>query len=164
MTDHPPAAARSWPPLVVASSVPAWIRARDFGLTLLMWALFAIMLETEFELFFGHYLRRLGLVDLESEANWLEFFQALLPFVLIALVLVLLLIVAALFSLRRTAISRRMPQPESLTIAEETARVGMTETELAAAREMRVVVVHIDPDGRHRVKAHGQAATEARTD
>ena len=151
MTDRSPAAPGAWPPLVVASSVPVWIRARDFALTLLMWVLFAIMLETEFELFFGHYLRRLGLVELESEANWLEFFQALLPFVLIALVLVLLLVVAALFSLRRAAISLRMAQPKPLTIAEETARVGMTETELAAARKLRVVVVHIDADGRYRV-------------
>ena len=151
MIDRPPAAARPWPPLVVASSVPAWIKLRDFGLTLLMWVLFAIMLETEFELFFGHHLSRLGLGDFKSEANWLEFFQALLPFVLISLVLVLLLTVAALFSLRRAAVSRRMAQPKPLTIAEETARVGMTETELAAARKLRVVVVHIDADGRHRM-------------
>src|SRR5215813_8805766 len=143
MTDRSPAAAKPWPPLVVATSVPTWIRVRDFALTLLMWVLFGIMLETEFELFFAHYLNRLGLGDFKSDANWLEFFRDLLPFLLIALGLVLALIVAALFSLRRAAISRRMAQPKTLTIAEERARVGLDETELLAARETRVVVVQI---------------------
>jgi tetratricopeptide (TPR) repeat protein len=51
-------AAKPWPPLIVADHTPRWVRWRDFALTLMMWILFAIMLETEFELFVGPHLER----------------------------------------------------------------------------------------------------------
>jgi endonuclease/exonuclease/phosphatase family metal-dependent hydrolase len=119
-----------------------------------MWLLFAIMLETEFELFFGHYLQRLGWGDFNSEGRWPEFFQALRPFVQVALVLVSLLLAAGLLTLRRVARGRTLPQPAPLTAGDEARRVGMDEAELIAARELRVVVVHIDADGRYRVEPH----------
>ena len=105
MTDRPVVAPVPWPPLIVASTKPTFVKVRDTALTLLMWLLFAILLETEFEMFFGHYLQRLGLGDFDLEGRWwLEFFQALRPFVQVALVLVsLLLLVAGLLTLRRVA-------------------------------------------------------------
>ena len=152
MTDQPLAPPKVWPPLIVASTKPTWVKVRDIALTLLMWVLFAIMLETEFELFFGHYLQRLGLGDFDSEGRWPEFFQALRPFVQVALVLVSLLLVAGLLTLRRVARGRRLPQPAPLTAGDEARRVGMDEAGLIAARELRIVVVHIEPDGKHRIE------------
>ncbi len=143
-----------WPPLIVASTKPTWVKVRDVALTLLMWLLFAIMLETEFELFFGHYLERMGLGDFDTEGRWLEFFNALRPFVQVALVLVSLLLVAGLLTLRRVARGRKLPQPAPLTADDEARRVGMDEAELIAARELRGVVVHIDADGKYRVEPH----------
>ena len=154
MTDRPVVERVPWPPLVVASTKPTLVKVRDIALTLLMWVLFAIMLETEFELFFGHYLERLGLGDFNSEGRWPEFFDALRPFVQVALVLVSLLLVAGLLTLRRVARGRMLPQPAPLTAGDEARRVGMDEAELIAARELRVVVVHIDADGRYRVEPH----------
>ena len=152
MTDRPVVKPVPWPPLIVASTKPTLVKARDFALTLFMWLLFAIMLETEFELFFGHYLQRIGLGDFDSQGRWPEFFQALRPFVQVALVLVSLLLVAGLLTLRRVARGRILPQPAPLTAGDEAERVGMDEAELIAARELRVVVVHIDADGKYRVE------------
>jgi poly-beta-1,6-N-acetyl-D-glucosamine biosynthesis protein PgaD len=154
MTDRPVVAPVPWPPLIVASTKPTFVKVRDTALTLLMWLLFAILLETEFEMFFGHYLQRLGLGDFDSEGRWLEFFQALRPFVQVALVLVSLLLVAGLLTLRRVARGRKLPQPAPLTAGDEARRVGLDEAELIAARELRVVVVHIDGDGKYRVEPH----------
>jgi poly-beta-1,6-N-acetyl-D-glucosamine biosynthesis protein PgaD len=154
MTDRPVVAPVPWPPLIVASTKPTFVKVRDTALTLLMWLLFAILLETEFEMFFGHYLQRLGLGDFDSEGRWLEFFQALRPFIQVALVLVSLLLVAGLLTLRRVARGRKLPQPAPLTAGDEARRVGMDEAELIAARELRVVVVHIDGDGKYRVEPH----------
>jgi poly-beta-1,6-N-acetyl-D-glucosamine biosynthesis protein PgaD len=154
MTDRPVVAPVPWPPLIVASTKPTFVKVRDTALTLLMWLLFAILLETEFEMFFGHYLQRLGLGDFDSEGRWLEFFQALRPFVQVALVLVSLLLVAGLLTLRRVARGRKLPQPAPLTAGDEARRVGMDKAELIAARELRVVVVHIDGDGKYRVEPH----------
>jgi hypothetical protein len=109
MTDQPLAPPKVWPPLIVASTKPTWVKVRDIALTLLMWVLFAIMLETEFEMFFGRNLARLGLSDFDSEWNWPEFFQALRPFVQVALVLVSVLVVASLLTLRRVARGRSRP-------------------------------------------------------
>lgn len=154
MTDRPVVAPVPWPPLIVASTKPTFVKVRDTALTLLMWLLFAILLETEFEMFFGHYLQRLGLGDFDSEGRWLEFFQALRPFIQVALVLVSLLLVAGLLTLRRVARGRKLPQPAPLTAGDEARRVGLDEAELIAARELRVVVVHIDGDGKYRVEPH----------
>jgi poly-beta-1,6-N-acetyl-D-glucosamine biosynthesis protein PgaD len=154
MTDRPVVAPVPWPPLIVASTKPTFVKVRDTALTLLMWLLFAILLETEFEMFFGHYLQRLGLGDFDSEGRWLEFFQALRPFIQVALVLVSLLLVAGLLTLRRVARGRKLPQPAPLTAGDEARRVGMDKAELIAARELRVVVVHIDGDGKYRVEPH----------
>jgi hypothetical protein len=154
MTDRPMVERVPWPPLIVASTKPTLVKVRDIALTLLMWLLFAIMLETEFELFFGHYLKRMGLGDFDTEGRWLEFFDALRPFVQVALVLVSLLLVAGLLTLRRVARGRVLPQPAPLTASDEARRVGMDEAELIAARELRVVVVHIDADGKYRVEPH----------
>ncbi len=152
MTDQPLAPPKVWPPLIVASTKPTWVTVRDVALTLLMWVLFAIMLETEFELFFGHYLQRMGLGDFDSEGRWPEFFQALRPFVQVALVLVSLLLIAGLLTLRRVARGRRLAQPAPLTAGDEARRVGMDEARLIASRELRIVVVHIEPDGKHRIE------------
>jgi poly-beta-1,6-N-acetyl-D-glucosamine biosynthesis protein PgaD len=152
MTDRPVVAPVPWPPLIVASTKPTFVKVRDTALTLLMWLLFAILLETEFEMFFGHYLQRLGLGDFDSEGRWLEFFQALRPFVQVALVLVSLLLVAGLLTLRRVARGRRLPQPAPLAAGDEARRVSLDEAELIAARELRVVVVHIEPNGKHRIE------------
>ena len=154
MTDRPVVAPVPWPPLIVASTKPTFVKVRDTALTLLMWLLFAILLETEFEMFFGHYLQRLGLGDFDSEGRWPEFFQALRPFIQVALVLVSLLLVAGLLTLRRVARGRKLPQPAPLTAGDEARRVGMDEAELIAARELRVVVVHIDGDGKYLVEPH----------
>jgi len=150
VTDSP--TVKAWPPLIIASNKPTWVKVRDVALTLMMWVVFAIMLETEFELFFGHYLNRLGLGEFDTEGRWLEFFHALRPFVQLALVLVTLLLVAALLTLRRIRRARALSQPAPLELAAEARRVGMAEAELIAARELRVVVVHIEPDGKHRIE------------
>jgi poly-beta-1,6-N-acetyl-D-glucosamine biosynthesis protein PgaD len=154
MTDRPVVAPVPWPPLIVASTKPTFVKVRDIALTLLMWLLFAILLETEFEMFFGHYLQQLGLGDFDSEGRWLEFFHALRPFIQVALMLVSLLLVAGLLTLRRVARGRMLPQPAPLTAGDEARRVGMDEAELIAARELRVVVVHIDGDGKYLVEPH----------
>ena len=154
MMDRPVVESVAWPPLIVAGTKPTSVKVRDVALTLFMWVLFAIILETEFELFFGRYLERMGLGDFNTEGRWLEFFDALRPFVQVALVLVSLLLVAGLFTLRRVARGRVLPQPAPLATSDEARRVGMDEAELIAARELRVVVVHIEADGRYRVEPH----------
>jgi hypothetical protein len=70
----------------------------------------------------------------------------------VALVLVSLLLVAGLLTLRRVARGRRLAQPAALTAGDEARRVGMEEARLIASRELRIVVVHIEPDGKHRIE------------
>ncbi len=154
MTNRPVVEPAPWPPLIVAGTKPTWVKVRDVALTLFMWVLFAIMLGTEFELFFGRYLQRMGLGDFDTAGRWAEFFEALQPFVQMALVLVSLLLLAGLFTLRRVARGRVLPQPAPLSASHEARRVGMDEADLIAARELRVVVVHIDAAGRYRVEPH----------
>jgi hypothetical protein len=148
----------SWPPLIVAADKPRWVAWRDFALTVAMWAIFAIMLETEFELFFGHYLERLGLGDFDTDARWSRFFQRLEPYLwLIAMLLALLgaSTVATLHRIRRFLKSAPPPPLEPL---EEATRGGMAVADLLAARRLSNAVVHVEADGRHRVEARQKSS------
>ena len=144
---------RPWPPLIVANRVPRLIRWRDFLLTLLAWIGCAFLLEKEFHLFFGAHLARLGFGDFNTEANWPTFFERLTPFFATALFLISLLVIASLRTrvLRRRGLSVPMPAP--LEVAEQCRRAGTDENTLVSAREAKIVIVHIDADGKHRFDA-----------
>jgi hypothetical protein len=153
--------AKRWPPLIVAVHTPRWVLVRDLALTFAMWLLFAIMLSTEFELFINRQRVRLGLGDFRTDPNWAEFFDRLMPFVEIAMMLVGVLALVSLITLYRRHRSLLLPPPPPLPLAEQATRAGMDPTALAAARNLRVAVVHIQSDGRHRVKPLSESMTKA---
>jgi poly-beta-1,6-N-acetyl-D-glucosamine biosynthesis protein PgaD len=148
---------RPWPPLIVARHVSRIIKWRDILLTLMMWGFFAVLLDTEFELFLGNYLEQLGLGPFDTNANWPVFFARLMPFLLTAAILAGLLIIFGLRTLRRRSRALFLPQPAPLETADQAHRAGLDEAELIVARDQRIVVVHIDTNGSHRIEApHGQ--------
>jgi hypothetical protein len=144
---------RRWPPLIIADHAPRFIRWRDFVLTLLMWIAFAIILETEFELFFGSHLERLGLGDFDTEANWSIFFERLTPFLATTMLLISLLVVASILTSQRRRRALSLPIPTPLGLAEQCRRAGIDEYTLTSARDSKIVIVHIDADGKHRIDA-----------
>jgi hypothetical protein len=147
----------SWPPLIVVSDKPGWVVWRDFALTVAMWTIFAIMLETEFELFFGRYLERLGFGDFNTDANWGQFFQRLKPYLWLVVMLLVLLAASTVATLHRLRRFLKAAPPPPLEAAEAAARGRMEVASLLAARELRDVVVHVDADGTHRVEARQPA-------
>ena len=142
----------NWPPLIVASEMPRLVVWRDVALTLAMWLVFALMLETEFELFFGRYLERLGLGDFDTNANWAEFFQRLRPYIWLVVMLVTLLAASTVATVYRVRRFIKAAPPPPLTAAEEAAHGRMEVASLLAARELRDAVVHVDANGAHRVE------------
>jgi hypothetical protein len=109
---------KAWPPLIIASAKPRWLVWRDFALTAAMWLLFAIMLETEFELFFGRFLERLGLGDFDTNPNWGRFFERLRPYVGLSIMSAVLLGGATVATLRRLRRFIKMAAPEPLQAAD----------------------------------------------
>jgi poly-beta-1,6-N-acetyl-D-glucosamine biosynthesis protein PgaD len=141
-----------WPPLIVARHVPRLVKWRDTLLTLMMWGFFAVLLDIEFELFLGHHLQ-LGLGPFDTNAKWSVFFDRLIPFLLTAAILAGLLIIFSLRTLRRRSRALLLPQPAPLETADQAHRAGLDEAELIVARDQRIVIVHIDTNGRHRIEA-----------
>jgi hypothetical protein len=142
----------AWPPLIMIAEKPKWVWWRDFALTVAMWLLFAVMLETEFELFFGRHIERMGWGDLDTNANWPRFFERLQPYVYLIIILTAFLAVAALATVERYFRYWRRPPPTPLPGADQARRAGMNETDLLAARQLPNVVVHIASDGTHRLE------------
>jgi poly-beta-1,6-N-acetyl-D-glucosamine biosynthesis protein PgaD len=132
------------------------VKWRDILLTSMMWGFFAILLDAEFELFLGDYLEQLGLGPFDTNANWLVFFELLMPFLLIAAILAGALIIFSLRTLRRRSRALHLPQPAPLETTDQAQRAGLDEVELIAARDQRIVIVHIDDNGRHRIEAPQQ--------
>ena len=143
---------KPWPPLIFAKDPPPWVKSRDHLLTTVMWLVFAIMLETEFELVFGAHLERLGLGEFNTDANWPEFFSRLLTYLQVALVLIVLLFVASLNTYRRRKRSLLLPAPTPLGITEEMRRAGLDDAALTVARAERIVIVHIHARGQYRIE------------
>jgi hypothetical protein len=80
-----------------------------------------------------------------------------MPFLLTAAILAGLLIIFSLRTLRRRSRALLLPQPVPLEAADQARRAGLGEAELIVARDQRIVVVHIDTNGRHRIEApHGR--------
>ena len=143
---------RLWPPLIVARHVPRLVKWRDILLTSMMWGFLAVLLGTEFELFLGDYLKRLGFGPFDTDANWSVYLDRLMPFLLMAAMLASVLIIFSLRTLQRRSRALLLPQPALLETASQAHRAGLDEAELIAARDQRIVIVHIDPDGRHRIE------------
>ena len=142
----------TWPPLIIASDKPRWVTWREFGLTLAMWIMFAIMLETEFELFFGRYLEKLGLGDFQTDAHWDIFLQRLRPYIALVMVLLVTLVASTIATLHRVRRAVLMHPPAPLPIETEAPYAKMTPEALAAARALRTATVYVEPDGTHRVE------------
>lgn len=142
----------TWPPLIIASEKPLWVTWRDFGLTLAMWVMFAIMLETEFELFFGRYLAKLGLGDFQTEANWDIFFQRLRPYIGLVIVLLVALVASTFATLHRVRRAILLHPPAPLSLETEAPYARMTPEALLAARHLKCATVYVDPDGKTRVE------------
>jgi poly-beta-1,6-N-acetyl-D-glucosamine biosynthesis protein PgaD len=143
---------RPWPPLIVAKDVPPLVKWRDILLTLMMWGFFAVLLDTELELFLGDYLEHLGLGPFDTNANWPEFFDRLMPFLLAAAMLAGFLVIFGMRTLRRRSRALDVPQPAPLAAADQARRAGLDEAALIAARGRRIVIVHVDADGTHRIE------------
>jgi hypothetical protein len=128
-----------------------------------MWGVFAVLLDIEFALFVGDYLQP-GLSRFATNAKWSLFFDRLMPFFLAAAILAGLLIIFSVRTLRRRSRSLLLPQPAPLETADQAHRAGLDEAELIVARGQRIVIVHIDTNGTHRIEApHGRlSAIESR--
>jgi len=137
----------------MAAHTPRWVKARDVVLTLIMWILFAIMLQTEFELFFGQYLKEMGLGTFHTEPNWPVFFERLRPYLIIMAALAGFITIASVRTLRRHRRSLLLPQPSPLPAAVQARRAGMDEAALLAARELGITIVHAEADCRRRIEA-----------
>jgi hypothetical protein len=142
----------TWPPLIVASEKPRWVWWRDFALTLAMWLMFAIMLGTEFELWFGRYLERLGLGHFDTNAHWTLFFERLRPYVYLIISLLAFLAAAAVATNHRRRRTLLLAPPPPLPVAQQARRAGMDEADLLVARKLANAVVHTAPDGGQRVE------------
>jgi poly-beta-1,6-N-acetyl-D-glucosamine biosynthesis protein PgaD len=126
---------KPWPPLIVAKHVPRSVKWRDTLLTLMMWGSFAALLDIEL-----------------PNTIWSVFVDRLMPFLLVAVILVASLIIFSLRTLWRRSRAVLLPQPAPLETADQALRAGLDEAELSAAREQRIVIVHIDSNGRHRIE------------
>ena len=93
-----------------------------------------------------------GWGDFDTNANWARFFERLRPYVYLIIALLAFLAAAAVATVARYFRALRLPPPAPLPAAEQARRAGMDEADLLAARELANVVVHIAPDGTHRVE------------
>jgi len=141
-----------WPPLIVAADVPRLVRWRDFLLTLIMWGLFAALLGAELGSILGISLEQFGFGPPGKDAERPRYVEQLMPFFLATATLGVMLIAASVLTLRRRRRSLHLPQPAPLEAADQARGAGLDEAALIAARERRIVIIHIDADSRYQIE------------
>ena len=134
---------RPWPPLIVAARIPFWIKLRDLVLTWLMWGLFLAMLIDEADIVVTRH-------SFSVDIDWLGMWRDLFPFILLAAVMATFLFAASQFTRRRRRLTLLDPDPAPLTLTEHAERGGVSEEALSRARDLRIVVLHVDADRRIR--------------
>ncbi len=154
MNDSRKPARRPWPPLIIAEHVPASIKWRDAGITIVMWMAFVLIVARETQLVIMPLVERLTGAHLGSDVAWQDFVAQIKPFIWLSLAFAAALTVRSLFTLRRLRRSLALPAPAPLTGREIARRFGIGEAELSVARDVKAVRVHLDPDGRHHVVPH----------
>ena len=144
---------RPWPPLIVGAHVPPLVKWRDVLLTSIAWICFVMLIDTEVILFFGNFLQLLGFGQYDAVADWPMYIKRLAPFLLTSAGLIAVLFMFGLRNMRRRLRALLLPQPAPLATAAEARRAGLDEAALIAWRDRRIVIVHIEGDGRHRIEA-----------
>ncbi len=139
-----------WPPLITAARQPRWMVWRDRGLTLLMWVLFVLVCHNFIRLAFDEFRELTGRPRRGPEWDFEDMWDPLRPFLFVASVLVMWLLLAGIASVRRMQRNLARPKPAPLGLAEEAAEQGAAPDDLAAWRGLRVAVVHLDEQGRMR--------------
>jgi hypothetical protein len=126
---------KDWPPLILSSQRPAWIRWRDAILTTAAWLLVTLMLLSQFRLLLGQYGQRLdvyplfqslGLSQPEVGLGLVKDLVRLAPFFLVVFLLLAFLSTFALHTLtrRRRALQETPPQPLPLATEARNAALG----------------------------------------
>jgi hypothetical protein len=144
---------KPWPPLIVGAHVPPLVKWRDALLTSIAWICFVILIDTEVILFFGNLLQLLGFDRYDAVADRPMYIKRLAPFLLTSAGLIAVLFMFGLRNMRRRLRALLLPQPAPLATAAEARRAGLDEAALIACRDQRIVIVHIEGDGRHRIES-----------
>jgi hypothetical protein len=150
MSRRPPPA--GWPPLITSATQPAWMLWRDRALTILMWVVFFIFLETEGELTVAHIRAALHGTRPDKLANWGYFWDQLRPFMIAVAALVGWLCLFGLLTIRRRNRTRLHRAPDPLELDAEMQRGGMERDALIAAQHMHRAVAHLDAQGHYRIE------------
>ncbi len=142
-----------WPPLIVAEREPRWFWWRDFIFTAAAWLLFGALVEKEFSFLRALYREKVEHLPGTVHSHWGLFTSELRPDFVVIAVLLLFLGGSGAITLRRRRRGFLMSPPLPLAPAAEARRVGMAESELSAARGLRIAVVHVEPGGGIRVES-----------
>jgi hypothetical protein len=137
---------KRWPPLIIAERVPRLVKWRDAALTLIMWGAFAVVVRIEVAPVLSA-LQALGLGDFGIRHNWPLYFEKLTPFLLVAIFLAGLHVLFGLRTAWRLSRALPLPQPAPLGTVDQARRACLDEGALLAAREKRIVVVHVSEHG-----------------
>ena len=142
----------AWPPLITVAVRPAWVVWRDRGLTVLMWFMFALLLQSEFQ-FLVDRVSAFTMAEKTPDPHWRYFWEHLWPFMRISALLVIGLFVAGLVGLARARRASSMPPPLPLSLAVEADAKGLDEETLQRARTLKRCIVAIGDDGRYRIES-----------
>jgi len=137
-----------WPPLITAARQPRWMVWRDRGLTLFMWLLFVLVCHNFLRLAADGVREVSGRPRVGPEWDPEMLWEPLRPFLVVSGLLVTWLLLFGLVGIRRIARDRARPMPPPLDTGEEAARQGADGAALAAWRDWRIAVVHLDDHGR----------------
>jgi poly-beta-1,6-N-acetyl-D-glucosamine biosynthesis protein PgaD len=136
-----------WPPIISGTRRPRWILWRDVAITLFMWGVFLVITEIEFALIWQKPPFLSGRPAGSADFGFQMVRQEIRPALGFILVLVAVLGVATLVSRRRRASALLQPQPSPAPDDQLARDLGMSQVQLQAIRQRKIVILNVNERG-----------------
>lgn len=139
--------APQWPPLITARRLPWWLLARDALLTLLAWGALLWLVQRPIRIAWDYlFVAPYGQLTREAPIDWVALATMLRPFMVVAAVLVVWVLVWALVRIRPLQSREAQTPPAPLAAAEQARTFGIDTDDLLQWQRQKVATARFDAD------------------
>jgi hypothetical protein len=141
--DRPP----TWPPIIIRTDLPLWVRARDLGLAVIGWVVLQDLLYDFWVLMYDWLKYPIFVLDPKDAPDWDTIYARLEPFLLAGGAIVFSIIVTAIWRRRHIARSIDLQKPTPGSLSAGVHPMQVSSRSVSELHQLRSVDVYVDAAG-----------------
>ncbi len=136
-----------WPPIIIRTDLPLWVRARDLGLAVIGWVVLQDLLYDFWVLMYDWLKYPIFVLDPEDAPDWDAIYARLEPFVLAGGAIVASIIVTAIWRRRHIARGIHQIKQSKNALPEHQSVMHLSAQTASELHRLRSVDVYVDAAG-----------------